>query len=78
MKKIHINVVGSVSEADEISDIETVAKVFVVARRIIDLTNDLESKNVITGPPNFQDKKNKKNNSFSKIQLAVLTVKGFN
>ena len=78
MKKIHINVVGSVSEIDEISDIETVAKVFVVARRMIDLTNDLESKNIITKPPNFQDKKIKKQNNYSKTQLAILTIKGFN
>ena len=78
VKKIHINVVGSVSEVDEILDIETVAKVFVVARRMIDLTNDLESKNIITKPPNFQDKKIKKQNNFSKTQLAILTIKGFN
>lgn len=78
MKKIHINVVGSVSEVDEILDIETVAKVFVVARRMIDLTSDLESKKIITRPPNFLDKKTKKHNHISKTQLAVLTIKGFN
>jgi hypothetical protein len=78
VKKIHINVVGSVSEIDEVLDIETVAKVFVVARRMKDLTNTLESKNIITKPPKFLDKKDKKHSSYSKTQLAVLTIKGFN
>jgi hypothetical protein len=63
---------------EEIFDIETVAKVFVVARRMIDLTNSLESKKIVTKPPGLQDKKNKKHIIFSKSQLPVLTIKGFN
>lgn len=74
---IHINVVGSVSDSNEIIDIETVARVFVVARRMIDLTDALESGINVTVPPIYH-KKIKKHPTSSKLLIPVLTVKGFN
>ena len=75
---IQINVVGSVSEMDEILDIQTVAKVFVIARRMIDLTNAHGSDIIVTEPPIVKNKKTKKRRTYSYSRLPVLTVKGFN
>lgn len=75
---IQINVVGSVYYQDEIIDIEIVTKAFLVAKRMIDLTNNLESDKIIKHPPIIQNKRNKKNNYFSNPKLPNLTVKGFN
>ena len=75
---IQINVVGSVSDKDEIIDIETVARVFVVARRMIDLTDTLESEINVTEPPMYHHKKIKKRPNSSNLRIPVLTVKGFN
>lgn len=78
MRLIQINVVGSVSDRDEIIDIETVARVFVVARRMIDLTDALESGINDTDPPIYHHKKIKKRHNSSNFRIPVLTVKGFN
>ena len=50
MRYIKINVVGSVSNIEDLEEIETIAKVFVVAERMIDLTNDSKAEKIITEP----------------------------
>ena len=75
---IQINVVRSVYYQDEIIDIEIVTKAFLVAKRMIDLTNNLGSSKIIQQPPIIKDKRNKKNNYFPKPKFPILTVKGFN
>ena len=70
-------VVGSISNQQEVKEIETVAKVFVVAERIYDLTYDQKSANVTKPPMRPAKKRNKcikTNNSWSHF----LTVHGFN
>ena len=77
VRKIQISVVGSISNQQEIKEIETVAKVFVVAERIIDLTYDQKSANALKPPtrlPKKLDKCQKSNNSWSNF----LTIHGFN
>jgi hypothetical protein len=78
VRLIQINVVGSVSDRDEIIDIETVARVFVVARRMIDLTDALESGINVTEPPISHHKKIKKRSNSTNLHIPFLTVKGFN
>ncbi len=75
---IQINVVGSVSDRDEIIDIQTAVKVFVVAKRMIDLTDTHESEIVEVEPPISHNKNNKKQLTFSNLRLPILTIKGFN
>ena len=75
---IQINVVGSVSERDEIIDIQTAVKLFAVAKRMIGLTDAHESETIVVEPPIKHNNKNKKQLTFSNLRLPVLTVKGFN
>ena len=78
MRSIQINVVGSVSNLEDIAEIETVAKVFLIAERMIDLTNNSKSEKIISEPPIDCDKKiNYNNNPYNK-KLTLLAVRGFN
>lgn len=78
MRYIKINVVGSVSNIEDLEEIETIAKVFVVAERIIDLTNDSKEEKIITEPSvNINKKINNNQESYNK-KINLLSVRGFN
>ncbi len=78
VRVIKINFVGSVSNYEEMEEIETVAKVFIIAKRIIDLTNDVKSKSNNSEPTQNSPKKiNNIQNSYN-IKLPILTIHGFN
>ncbi len=78
VRVIKINFVGSVSDSEEIAEIETVAKVFIVAKRMIDLTNDIKSENITSETTQNSPKKiNNTQNSYN-INLSLLTIHGFN
>ena len=78
MRYIKINVVGSVSTMEDLDEIETIAKVFVVAERMIDLTNDSKSEKNITEPPVDINKKINNNHDLYNKKLMLLSVRGFN
>lgn len=78
MSLIKINIVGAVSKIDDLEEIETVAKVFVVAERMIDLTNDSKSEKIISKPPDDFNKKIDNNQSSNNGKLTLLSVRGFN
>lgn len=78
MRYIKINVVGSVSTMEDLDEIETIAKVFVVAERMIDLTNDSKSEKNITEPPVDINKKINNNHELYNKKLTLLSVRGFN
>ena len=59
------------------TDIETVAKVFLIEERMIDLTYDLKpEKNIIISSK--EPKKLKNTHNSYNVHLPVLTIKGFN
>ena len=78
MRYIKINVVGSVSTMEDLDEIETIAKVFVVAERMIDLTNDSKSEKNIKEPPVDINKKINNNHELYNKKLMLLSVRGFN
>jgi hypothetical protein len=78
VRKIRINVVGSVSDQEDIKEIETVAKVFVVEERMIDLTYDIKSEKIVSDPPLNSPKKTSNDRNSYNTRLALLTVRGFN
>ena len=72
---ININVVGSIHDKDELSEIETIAKVFVVKQRLNDITNNKDKK--ISNPPVLsKPKKPIQKNSYN-TKLSNLIVRGF-
>jgi hypothetical protein len=77
VREIQISVVGSISNQQEVKEIETVAKVFVVAERIIDLTYDQKSISA-TKPPIIPPKKLNKCQKPSNSWSHFLTIHGFN
>lgn len=78
MRYIKINVVGSVSNIEDLEEIETIAKVFVVAERMIDLTNDSKAEKIITEPSvNINKKINNNQESYNR-KITLLSVRGFN
>ena len=60
------------------TDIETVAKVFLIAERMIDLTYELEPEKNILEPPKEPIKKLRNTHNSYNVHLPVLTIKGFN
>ena len=78
MRYIKINVVGSVSNIEDLEEIETIAKVFVVAERMIDLTNDSKAEKIITEPSvNINKEINNNQESYNR-KITLLSVRGFN
>jgi hypothetical protein len=78
VRRIQIHVVGSIYNNEELAEMETVAKVFVIEERMIGLTYDLRSENVIVNSPQKIPKKtNKPKNSYNS-NLRLLSVRGFN
>jgi len=75
---ININLVGSVYDKKELTEIETIVKVFVVAERINDLTFNQKTENIVSNPPNKPKTKTKNNNNFYNTKLSLLNVRGFN
>ena len=78
MSLIKINIVGAVSKINDLEEIETVAKVFVVAERMIDLTNDSKSEKIISKPPEEYNKKIENNRNSNNGKLTLLSVRGLN
>ncbi len=76
--KIQINIVGSLTDREQLCLIETVAKVFVIEERMKDLTYDLDSDNIITDLPLKPSKKSDFNRNFYNKRLPILNVRGFN
>ena len=77
-ERININVVGSVSNQEDIAEIETVAKVFVVAERMIDLTDGIKPEENVSSSPQISPKKSvDTRNSFNK-SISISTVRGLN
>jgi hypothetical protein len=75
---IYIKLVGSITDRDQYNDIETIAKVFVVERRINNLTYNLNPEDIISYPPlNPKRKNNDKKNSYN-ANLSIFTVHGLN
>jgi len=78
VRKIQINIVGSISEKEELKELENVAKVFVVAERLIDLTCDLKSEFIDSGTLQNSPKKIHSNQNSYGIHLSLITIHGFN
>ena len=75
---ININIVGSINDEEQLSDIETIAKVFMVERRINDLAYNERIKNISSNPQVIpKTKKDNHKNSYNK-GLSLLTVHGLN
>jgi hypothetical protein len=70
--KIQINIVGLFDDIEEVNELEDVAKVFAIEERIIDITYDNTSTNVIQ-----RKKINNRSNSYNK-KFQVFTVRGLN
>ena len=77
-EKIQINVVGSINNQEDIAEIETVAKVFIVAERMKDLTDDIKTKNDIETPSQVAPKKAKDFAERYDRSSSILNVRGFN
>lgn len=77
-EKININVVGSVSNQEDIAEIETVAKVFVVAERMIDLTYDLKSEKKVSDSPIISPKRPRETRNTYNRGVPFSAVRGFN
>jgi len=74
---IHINVVGIISNKEELNEIETVAKVFLVEERVIDITNS-EKENAIEKTYLRSSKNIKINQTDINENPTFLTVRGLN
>ena len=77
MRYININVVGVTSDREELNEIENIVKVFVVAERIINLTNDIKSEENIKNNLDSSKKYNINPTPYNG-HLKSLTVKGLN
>jgi len=75
---ININVVGSIIDKEQLNEIETIAKVFVVAERINDLTYNLKPENIISNPPKISQRKAKNLKYSYNKKLLLINVRGFN
>ena len=67
-----------VSDKDELDEMETVAKVFVVEKRMIDITYNVEPENIIEQPFSGSSKKIKIHPTNNRNRLPFLTVRGLN
>ena len=77
MRKIQINVVGTVSDKDELNEIENIAKVFVIEERVIDLTEEIVEKNILKS--NLKPLKKSISRRYPGYdRLQYLTVRGLN
>jgi len=78
VKNIDINIVGMFSNGDEINEIMDVAKVFVVEERMINISDDAETNNLVEERrlKPFKKPKIHHDSTFKKLQL--LTVRGLN
>ena len=78
MKNIEINIVGMFSDADGVSELIDVAKVFVIEERMMDISYDAKTGEVTKVKNIGPDKKLKQSMVSNDKHLAVLTVKGLN
>ena len=78
VNKIQINVVGSFNNKDEINEIETVAKVFIVAERMIDITYNIDNRKLTEKEIIHTPKKSIINANGNSTSPRYLTVKGLN
>ena len=78
MRRIRIHVVGSVYNNEELAEMETVAKVFAVEERIIDLTCDIQPEKNDIVSHQIDPKKIIKTEDIYNTNLNILSVRGFN
>ena len=78
VKNIDINVVGMFSDADELSELIDVAKVFVIEERMRDISYDTKTGKVTKIKITEPEKKLKKSFDAVDRRLAFLTVRGLN
>ena len=78
MRKIHINVVGTFADTDELHEIEYVARVFLVAERMIDLTEEIEIEKNEEKPIEKSPKKSISRRNLVYDRLQYLNVRGLN
>ena len=77
-EKININVVGSVSNQEDMAEIETVAKVFIIAERMIDLTYDLKPEKKVSDSHLNSPKKSQDNRNSYNTSISLSAVRGLN
>lgn len=74
---LKINIVGSINDEEQLSYIETIAKIFVIERRINDLTYDLRLKKILSKSSLIpKGKTDNQKNSYT-ASLSLLNVRGF-
>ena len=78
MRKIRINVVGTFADSDELNEIENVARVFLVERRMKALTNDIDKDKVLKNTKIKPSTKSftRQNPDYGRLQY--LNVRGLN
>ena len=78
MRKIQIHVVGSINNNEELAEMETVAKVFVIEERMIGLTYDLKSDKIVSSSHRNSPKKIIKTQNSYNSKLNLFSVRGLN
>jgi len=74
---LKIKIVGSINDEEQLSDLETIAKIFIVKKRINDLTYDLRLAKILSRPSSTpKGKTDNQKNSYN-VSLSLLNVRGF-
>lgn len=74
---LKIKIVGSINDKEQLSDLETIAKIFIVKKRINDLTYDLRSAKILSRPSSIPKGKTDNHKNFYNASLSLLNVRGF-
>ena len=77
MIKIEIKLVGGVSDINDISEIENIAKVFVIEQRISNLNLIKNTKNIINNKSQITYRNKNNVNEYVNKKSTILTVRGF-
>ena len=75
--KIEIKLVGGVSDIKDISEIENIAKVFVIEHRISNLNPIKNTKNIINNKSQISYRNKNNVNGCVHKKSTILTVRGF-
>jgi len=75
---LKIKIVGSINDEEQLSDLETIAKIFIVKKRINDLTYDLRLAKIISRPSSASKGKTDNQKNSYNVSLSLLNVRGFN
>jgi glycerate kinase len=74
--KIQISIVGTLSNREEVNEVENIAKVFVIEQRVMDLAEDFQTPKNITKTQALSPKKHVIKNLLQKSQNQILSVRG--